>query len=210
MKLPSSLFAVLTLAGTVGAFQGAPKEPLARKKGKDPAIPADVRPGTPLTKADMVAIRSPFWNALGADKSPEAKIDYVVDRDYSVALTLLSVGIWLTLFPPSECGCMLQPFGFFSDLLCYVGDFSNKWNSCAIINRQLNTGDSLFIDYLGGAFHLWFGSFIGYQTMKTRVVFNKETFELKTVTNKILGLQRDKGLKPKEYKNYVLGTNNEW
>ncbi len=31
-----------------------------------------------------------------------------------------------------------------------------------------------------------------------------------TVTNNILGLQRDKGLKAKEYKNYVLGTNNEW
>mmetsp|Transcript_24641 Transcript_24641/g.53408 ORF Transcript_24641/g.53408 Transcript_24641/m.53408 type:complete len:200 (-) Transcript_24641:309-908(-) len=74
----------------------------------------------------------------------------------------------------------------------------------------LTSGDSTFIDMLGGGFHLWFGSFIGYQTMKTRVVFNKDTFELKTVTNKVLGLQRDKGLKPKEYTNYVLGTNNEW
>ena len=71
-------------------------------------------------------------------------------------------------------------------------------------------GDSLFIDYLGAAFHLWFGSFIGMQTMRTRAVFHKDTFELKTVTNKVLGLQRDKGLKPKEYENYVLGTNNEW
>jgi hypothetical protein len=38
---------------------------------------------------------------------------------------------------------------------------------------SLAPGDSLFIDGLGGAFHLWFGSFIGIQTMKTRVVFNK-------------------------------------
>lgn len=47
----------------------------------------------------------------------------------------------------------------------------------------------MFIDGLGGAFHLWFGSFVGFQTMKTRVVFNKDTFELKTVTNHVLGLQ---------------------
>lgn len=98
----------------------------------------------------------------------------------------------------------------------------------------------MFIDMLGAAFHLWFGSFIGMQTMKTRAVFNKvgghscekdcycmcydyditltilsplyrkDTFELKTVTNKVLGLEKDKGLKEKEYENYVLGTNNEW
>lgn len=48
------------------------------------------------------------------------------------------------------------------------------------------------------------------QTMKTRVVFNRGTFELNTVTNSVLGLEADKGLKPKECKNYVLGTNNEW
>lgn len=57
---------------------------------------------------------------------------------------------------------------------------------------------------------MWFGCFVGMQTMKTRVVFNKETFELNTVTNNVLGLEEDKGLKPKEYENYVLGTNNEW
>jgi len=169
MKL-SLLFAV-ALAGTARAFQPAPRTPLAQN-AKNKAIIPDVRPGAPLTKADMVAIRSPFWNAFGsAPLSSDAKIDYVVDRDYTVPLTLMCVGIWLTMFHPS---------------------------------------DSLFIDYLGGAFHLWFGSFIGFQTMRTRCVFNKETFELKTVTNEVLGLQRDKGLKPKEYQNYVLGTNNEW
>lgn len=70
--------------------------------------------------------------------------------------------------------------------------------------------DSTFINLMSGSFLLWFGSFVGLQTMKTRAVFNAESFELKTVTNKVLGLQRDKGLKPKEYTNYVLGTNNEW
>lgn len=70
--------------------------------------------------------------------------------------------------------------------------------------------ESQFIDGLGAAFHLWFGCFVGMQTMKTRVVFNRGTFELNTVTNSVLGLEADKGLKPKECKNYVLGTNNEW
>ena len=41
-------------------------------------------------------------------------------------------------------------------------------------------------------------------------LYRKDTFELKTVTNKVLGLEKDKGLKEKEYENYVLGTNNEW
>jgi len=167
-----SLILPLAIAGAVGAFQPTPKAQVKNAKVKKIVSP-EVRSGASPTKADMVAIRSPFWHAFDANvpKTPEARIDYVVDRDYTVALTLLLVGIWLTMFHPS---------------------------------------DSLFIDYLGGAFHLWFGSFIGMQTMRTRVVFNKDTFELKTVTNKVLGLQRDKGLKPKEYTNYVLGTNNEW
>ena len=100
-------------------------------------------------------------------------------------------------------------------------------------------GDSAFVDLLGAGFHLWFGGFVGMQTMKTRAVFDEDSFELKTVTNKVLGLQasvrptkdsrvdrvslstldltfvrlgtqRDKGLRPKEYKNYVLGTSNKW
>ena len=41
-------------------------------------------------------------------------------------------------------------------------------------------------------------------------VFTKDSFELRSVTNKHLGLQEDKGLKPKERKNYVLGTDNKW
>mmetsp|Transcript_20795 Transcript_20795/g.35709 ORF Transcript_20795/g.35709 Transcript_20795/m.35709 type:complete len:254 (+) Transcript_20795:193-954(+) len=170
MKLPL-LFVILGASvGTASAFQPAPKKALTRK-AKQVTIPDTRNDRAAVTKADMVAIRSPFWHAFDRPKTDEAKIDYVADRDYTVALTLIAVGIWLTMFPPS---------------------------------------DSLFIDMLGGAFHLWFGSFIGYQTMRTRVVFNKDTFELKTVTNKVLGLQRDKGLKPKEYQNYVLGTNNEW
>jgi len=100
-----------------------------------------------------------------------AKVDYVVEREYFVPLTLLMVGFWLALFPPS---------------------------------------DNFAIDMIGAGFHLWFGSFIGYQTMKTRAVFNKDSFELMTVTNKQLGIAPDTGLMPKKYKNYVLGTTNKW
>ena len=66
------------------------------------------------------------------------------------------------------------------------------------------------IDILGGIFHLWFGSFIGMQTMKTRAVFTKDAFELKSTSNKHLGIYPDKGLIPKQRKNYVLGTENKW
>lgn len=41
-------------------------------------------------------------------------------------------------------------------------------------------------------------------------VFTKDSFELRSVTNKYLGLEADKGLVPKERKNYVLGTENKW
>ena len=101
MKL--TLFLTLaTATGMVGAFRPSSKAPLRQNANTNKVTP-DVRPGAPLTKADMVAIRSPFWNAMGSQsKAPEAKIDYVVDRDYTVALTLLCVGIWLTMFHPSE------------------------------------------------------------------------------------------------------------
>lgn len=97
-KLSLILFSIATRSA-VGAFQ-----PQLRHNSRNKVVPQDVRPGAPLTKADMVAIRNPFWNAFGSttSKTPEAKIDYVVDRDYSVALTLIVVGIWLTMFHPSK------------------------------------------------------------------------------------------------------------
>eukprot|EP00585_Thalassiosira_rotula_P005154 CAMPEP_0196160544 /NCGR_PEP_ID=MMETSP0910-20130528/46882_1 /TAXON_ID=49265 /ORGANISM="Thalassiosira rotula, Strain GSO102" /LENGTH=337 /DNA_ID=CAMNT_0041425481 /DNA_START=62 /DNA_END=1076 /DNA_ORIENTATION=+ len=252
MKL-ASLLALLALNGsTVDAFQPASKAPL-RQNAKNKVIASlDSRPskGAPLTEVGMVAI-NPFLNAFGTSKSPEAKIDYVVDRDYTVALTLIAVGMWLTLFHPSKsnvmnaCYLLSWFYFYFGELLILssltsliiarflifpifasnfltsgdstfidmLGGGFHLWFGSFIGYQTMKTRvvcDSTFIDMLGGGFHLWFGSFIGYQTMKTRVVFNKDTFELKTVTNKVLGLQRDKGLKPKEYTNYVLGTNNEW
>lgn len=46
--------------------------------------------------------------------------------------------------------------------------------------------------------------------MKTRAVFTRDSFELKSTSNKYLGVYPDKGLVPKQRKNYVLGTNNKW
>mmetsp|Transcript_30472 Transcript_30472/g.55937 ORF Transcript_30472/g.55937 Transcript_30472/m.55937 type:complete len:129 (-) Transcript_30472:1127-1513(-) len=102
MKVASLLLALLVLTGsTVDAFQPASKAPL-RQNAKNKVSPDSRRTkGAPLTKVDMVAI-NPFLNAFGTSKTPEAKIDYVVDRDYTVALTLIAVGMWLTLFHPSK------------------------------------------------------------------------------------------------------------
>ena len=101
------LFISLAVAGTVGAFQPAPKVSIPNKNKFVSSRDDYVRStGTPLTKVDMVAIRTPFWNIFdgGIDntRSLNNNIDYVVDRDYTVALTLLCVGIGLALFHPSK------------------------------------------------------------------------------------------------------------
>lgn len=70
--------------------------------------------------------------------------------------------------------------------VCYISIFHRQYNSSADTN--LGTDISTL----------------------TPQVFTKDSFELRTVTNKHLGLQADKGLAPKERKNYVLGTDNKW
>ncbi|KAL7512639.1 hypothetical protein ACHAXN_012699 [Cyclotella atomus] len=162
MKLSTIIIASF-LSGSA-AFQPAAKKTLQKSGGS-------VQPVGPITRNDMVAIRSPFWHDIvGTSAKGVTSGEYVVDRDYTVALTLIVVGLWLSLFGPSDTP----------------------------------------VDMLGGIFHLWFGSFIGMQTMKTRAVFTKDSFELKSTANKYLGVYPDKGLIPKQRKNYVLGTNNKW
>ena len=93
MKL--SLFLSLTIAGTACAFQ--PSSNKAPSIKKSTSRTQDVKPL-------QVAIRSPFQNVFNSVEAPRpmiSKIDYVVDRDYGVALTLLLVGVWLSLFHPS-------------------------------------------------------------------------------------------------------------
>lgn len=165
MKFASIIITSL-VAGTP-AFQPTPKQIFLTKNSGgsvQPVVP-------PVTRNDMVAIRSPFWDAFSSSNAKSISAgDYVVDRDYTVALTLILVGIWLTMFGPSDTS----------------------------------------IDTLGGMFHLLFGAFIGMQTMRTRAVFTKDSFELKSTANKYLGVAPDKGLIPKQRKNYVLGTENKW
>lgn len=50
----------------------------------------------------MVAIRSPFWNAFDSKEKQLSSDEFIVDRDFSVATTLMAVGIWLTCFGPSK------------------------------------------------------------------------------------------------------------
>jgi len=95
MKL--SLLLSLTIVGSACAFQpSSNKAPSIKKKSTSPRT-QDVKL--------QVAIRSPFRNVFNSAEAPPrpmiSKIDYVVDRDYSVALTLLLVGVWLSLFHPS-------------------------------------------------------------------------------------------------------------
>lgn len=175
MKLSSLIFA-LAGSGGAAAFLQPSKSPqlqsnLLRHEEKSNVafLTGEVAPKS--FSLHMVAIRSPFWPAFDSNDKAVSSDEFIVDRDFSVATTLMAVGIWLTCFGPSNYH---------------------------------------EVDMIGGIFHIWFGAFIGKQTMKTRAVFTKDSFELRTVTNKHLGLQADKGLKPKERKNYVLGTDNTW
>lgn len=68
----------------------------------------------PVTRNDMVAIRSPFWDAFSSSNAKSISAgDYVVDRDYTVALTLILVGIWLTMFGPSKKSIFCCIFGHY-------------------------------------------------------------------------------------------------
>ena len=68
---------------------------------------------------NMVAIRSPFSRGAFYSQDETADdVDFVVDRDFSVASTLLVVGLWLTLFGPSECAC--RQFFFQESGVAYV------------------------------------------------------------------------------------------
>jgi hypothetical protein len=95
MKLSSLIIAALATGTT--AFQPTPQKTLQKTTGGNVVQP------TPITRNDMVAIRSPFWHDIASPSNKGISSgDYIVDRDYTVALTLIVVGIWLTLFGPSE------------------------------------------------------------------------------------------------------------
>ena len=194
MKFASIIITSL-VAGTA-AFQPTPKQNLLTKNSGSsvqPVVP-------PVTRNDMVAIRSPFWDAFSSSTTKDISAsDYVVDRDYTVALTLILVGIWLTMFGPSKKSIFC--YYLWALLICAKHGY---------VTRDTPDAGDTSIDTLGGMFHLLFGAFIGMQTMRTRAVFTKDSFELKSTANKYLGVAPDKGLIPKQRKNYVLGTENKW
>lgn len=105
MKLVS-LFLALAGSGVAAAFLQPTEPPQLRqdlKRGKESKIDFlsgdDPSKTTPL---HMVAIRSPFWNALDSKEKQLSSDEFIVDRDFSVAATLMAVGIWLTCFGPSK------------------------------------------------------------------------------------------------------------
>ena len=99
MKLLSPIIITAFATGTT-AFQPAAKKALRKSGNSQTTAPPSI------TKNEMVAIRSPFWNAFDQGSSSSVRGistgDYVVDRDYSVASILIIVGIWLSMFGPSE------------------------------------------------------------------------------------------------------------
>ena len=94
MKL--SLLLSLTIVGSACAFQPSSNKAPSIKKSTS---------RTQEVKPLQIAISSPFRNVFNSVETPQpmiSKIDYVVERDYSVALILLLVGVWLSLFHPSK------------------------------------------------------------------------------------------------------------
>lgn len=105
MKL-LSLSLALACSGVAAAFLQPTEPPQLRqdlKRGKERKIgflsgdnPSKTSP------LHMVAIRSPFWNAFDSKGKELSSDEFIVDRDFSVATTLMAVGIWLTCFGPSK------------------------------------------------------------------------------------------------------------
>ena len=95
MKLFSILVATIVAGST--AFQ-----PAAKTAQKSINKAQSITP--PITRNEMVAT-NPYhdWNAFHSSNVKGISTgDYVVDRDYTVALTLVAVGTWLTFFGPSK------------------------------------------------------------------------------------------------------------
>lgn len=112
-----SIIIIAAFASGSTAFQ-----PAAKKTVQKTASPNVQSVNPPITRNDMVAIRSPFWHDIaGPSVKGVTTGDYVVDRDYTVALTLIVVGIWLTLFGPSKIAFLVS-----YSLLCRRYVFPNS------------------------------------------------------------------------------------
>ena len=102
MKLIVVLTIAATLAGAANAFTPSSKNKVASSNEKKVMSPnSRVRVEVATTLNNMVSMSSPFWNT-SPSRSAASSSKAIVDRDYTVAATLLMVGIMLGLFHPSE------------------------------------------------------------------------------------------------------------
>jgi hypothetical protein len=105
MKLSSLIFA-LAGSGGAAAFLQPSKSPQLQpylrheEKSNVAFLTGEVAPKS--FSLHMVAIRSPFWRAFDSNDKEVSSDEFIVDRDFSVATTLMAVGIWLTCFGPSK------------------------------------------------------------------------------------------------------------
>ena len=106
MKLSSLLFA-FSAGGGAAAFLQSSNSPQLQHHLQHRESNVMVGFLTPMPSSlHMVAIRSPFGHAFDSkvEKVSNMKLaeEFIVDRDFSVATTLMAVGIWLTCFGPSK------------------------------------------------------------------------------------------------------------
>jgi hypothetical protein len=107
MKL-SSLLLAFSASGGAAAFLQPSNSPQLQQhlQHRENNVDVGFLTPTPSSSLHMVAIRGPFWHAF--DRKVDSKVktvsseEFIVDRDFSVATTLMAVGIWLTCFGPSK------------------------------------------------------------------------------------------------------------
>lgn len=153
MKLIVVLTIAATISGMASAFTPSSKNKVASSNKNNVIMSPNsrVHVGVSTTSNNMVSMSSPFWNmSPSRSAAPAVASKTIVDRDYTVAATLLMVGIMLGLFHPSEC--FISVFiPFYTVIILTLNAVSYP------ICNTLYIGDYMFIDMLGAAFHVWFG-----------------------------------------------------
>ena len=125
MKLIVVLTIAATISGMASAFTPSSKNKVASSNKNNVIMSPNSRDnvGVSTTSNNMVSMSSPFWNmSPSRSAAPAVASKTIVDRDYTVAATLLMVGIMLGLFHPSECFVI----SVFHSLLSLYGNNSNS------------------------------------------------------------------------------------
>ena len=95
LKVSSLIYGLVASSGVMAFVQPSQKPQLLLQQNY---LTGEAAPGS----LRMVAIRNPFWQAFDGNDKELKSDEFIVDRDFSVASTLLAVGIWLTFFGPSK------------------------------------------------------------------------------------------------------------